>query len=229
MLSLDAMIFDAYGTLFDVHAATRRLADRLGPRASRLSDLWRSRQVQYTWLRACMEQYAPFWEVTSEALDYAMEAVDLRDDTLKADLLATYRQVEPYADVLPALDALTTAGVRRGVFSNADPAMLTAAVEVSGLASRLDAVISVDGAGTFKPRPAVYAHAVQQLTTTPERTGFVTANGWDAAGASAAGLRAVWVNRAGAPVERLPARPMAVVPSLTEAVTTLLSSPGSAP
>lgn len=217
-----AVLFDAYGTLFDVHAAARRLADRLGPHADELSAHWRSRQLQYTWLRACMGTYAPFWQVTGEALAWAMEAVGIDDAALRDDLLDTYRQVEAYPDVVPALETLRERNISRGVFSNADPAMLQGAVEVAALGELLDATISVDEVGTFKPRPEVYAHAVSRMGATPATTGFVSANGWDAAGAAAAGLRAVWVNRGDLPVERLPAAPSAVVGTLGEAVAALL-------
>lgn len=219
MSQVDAVLFDAYGTLFNVHAAARRLAGRLGDDAGRLSEAWRLRQLEYTWLRACMERYVPFWQVTGEALDHAMSEVGIDDSVLRDDLLATYRQVEVYPDVVTALQRLRAAGVRTGVFSNADPAMLGDAVHVAGLEPHLDEVISVDEVGTFKPRPEVYAHAKTRVGG--GRVGFVSANGWDVAGATSAGLRAVWVNRIDAPVERLGVDPYGIVASLEAAVMAL--------
>ena len=217
-MDLDACLFDAYGTLFNVHAAAQRLRDRLGDRADRLSDLWRVRQLEYTWLRANMGVYAPFSQVTREALDYAMEAVGIDDQALKADLIATYAQVETYPDVRPTLEGLRAKGLKTAVFSNADPAMLGNAVAVAGLDDVLDEVISVDGAGTFKPRPEVYAHALARCGADAARAGFVSSNGWDAAGATSAGLHTFWCNRGGAPLERIPSEPRHVVGTLTEVV-----------
>jgi len=207
MTSIDCLLFDAYGTLFDVHAATRALWDRLGSKGRALSETWRRRQIEYTWLRAAMNRYAPFWQVTEEALDFALAAEGIDDDLLRADLLAAYRHPPLFDDVVEVLDRIEARGLRRGIFSNAEPDMLRDALSAREIEARFDPVVSADEVKTFKPMARAYAHAIQRAGAKPSRIVFVTANAWDAAGASSAGLTVAWCNRARAPRERLPGEP----------------------
>ena len=215
-----AFVFDAYGTLFDVAGAARRAAEepggaRLAACWPALAADWRERQLAYTWLRNSARAHADFAQVTAEALDWALEAQGLEgDDGLRVRLLALYGELPAYAEVPAVLEALRGAGVRRAILSNGSPAMLARAVASAGIAPLLEAVLSVEEVGVFKPDPRVYGLIEDRLGVAPGDTLFVSANGWDAACATGFGLPSVWLNRAGAPVERLPWRPAHVLPDL---------------
>jgi 2-haloacid dehalogenase len=214
--AIRACVFDAYGTLLDLESAIAAHRPGLGAVALPFLKLWRSKQLEYTWLRTAMERYAAFDEVTADALDYACEAFDIRDPPLRAGLLAAFERLSAYPDAVDALAALRRASVRTAVLSNGTTAMLMPAVEASGLAPELDRVLSVEVVRRYKPAPEVYALAVRELGAAPEELLFVSANAWDVAGAAAAGLVTVWINRAGAPSERLPFGAAHVIDSLSE-------------
>ena len=194
-------VFDAYGTLFDVHSAVARLADRMGPDAGRISELWRQKQLEYTWTRSLMRRYADFRQVTEEALDYALASFGQRDDALRSELLNAYRELDAYPDVRQALTGYRAAGMRVAVFSNATQPMLLAALAAAHLDDLVDAVYSVHELHVFKPDVRVYAAAADALGTAPSAIEFHSSNAWDVAGATAAGWSALWINRAGRPAE----------------------------
>jgi 2-haloacid dehalogenase len=209
-----ACVFDAYGTLLDLRSAVEPQAGRLGDLAPTLLALWRAKQLEYTWLRSLMRRHADFAQVTAEALDYACITLDIGDAELRRGLLAGFEQLAAYPDAAETLSALRAAGLRTAILSNGTPAMLGSALASSGLAPLLDQVLSVETVGCYKPAPAVYAHAAEALDLAAGALVFVSANGWDAAGAASAGLRTIWINRTGVPVERLPARPAHTVDTL---------------
>jgi len=211
-----ACVFDAYGTLFDFNAAVARCRAEIGPQADRLAALWRDKQIQYTWLRSLMGQYAPFWQVTGEALDYCLETVGIADAALRDRLMALYRELDAFADVPATLDRLRAAGYPLAILSNGSPDMLDAVVAASGLADRFAAVLSVAEVGVFKPHPSVYKLAVDRLGVPAGAICFLSSNAWDAAGAAAYGFRVAWINRGGLPAERLPAAPHAQLSTLAE-------------
>jgi 2-haloacid dehalogenase len=209
-------VFDAYGTLFDVASASERAREALGDRWKPLAELWRAKQLQYTWLRSLMGRHADFWQVTGDALDFAMESLGISDGPLRARLMSLYERLGAYDDARPTLERLGAAGLKVAILSNGAPRMLAAAAESAGLAPLLDAVLSVEQVGIYKPSPSVYRLALDQLRLWPSEIVFVSANGWDAAGAKAAGLRVAWCNRAGQPRERLGEPPDAEIGSLAE-------------
>jgi 2-haloacid dehalogenase len=211
-----AAVFDAYGTLFDVASASERSREALGDRWQPLAELWRAKQLQYTWLRSLMGRHADFWRVTGDALDFAMESLGVQDPALRTRLMSLYERLGAYPEARPALEALRGAGLRLAILSNGAPRMLAAAAEAAGLAPLLDAVLSVESVGVYKPSPSVYKLALDQLRLWPNEILFVSANGWDACGAKAFGLRVAWCNRAGQPAERIPEPPDHVVRSLAE-------------
>ncbi|MGQ9371827.1 haloacid dehalogenase type II [Azospirillum sp. A39] len=211
-----AVVFDAYGTLLDVAAAARRCRSALGDTADPLAATWRTKQLEYTWLRSLMGDYADFWQVTGDALDYAMAAHGLGDTALRGRLMDLYLHLDAYPDAQPTLRALRGAGLRTAILSNGSPDMLDAATGSAGLRPLLDAVLSVDPLRVYKPHPDVYRLACDALSLPAAEIVFVSANGWDAAGAAAFGFGVVWLNRAGAPRERLPAGPRAEAGSLAE-------------
>ena len=213
--------FDAYGTLFDVAAAARQAAgepgnERLAESWQAVAANWRAKQLSYTWLRAVAGAHADFWQVTCDALDWAMEAEGLSgDDGLRRRLLDLYWRLSAYPEVRSVLSELKQAGHPVAILSNGTPEMLSAAVSASDLAESIDVVLSVEQVGVFKPHPSVYRLATAHFGCEPSDLLFVSSNGWDAAAAAGFGFRSVWVNRLGEPVERLPWRPDAVVGDLT--------------
>jgi 2-haloacid dehalogenase len=209
-----AFLFDAYGTLFDVHSVVEAgraiTADPLA-----LSLLWRQKQLEYTWLRALMGRYEDFWAITEAALRFAVRRLELAaTDADVRRLMDAYLSLAPFADVRGALDRL--AGVPLGILSNGSPRMLDAAVASSGLGEKFRHVLSVDLAKTYKPAPAVYALGARALGLPPGDILFVSSNGWDVAGAGAYGYRTCWCNRSGAPVEELGVAPDHVVERLDQ-------------
>jgi 2-haloacid dehalogenase len=221
---VSTVIFDAYGTLFDVNAAARLAAGEPGRAAlaavwPALARDWRAKQLEYSWLRAVAGRHCDFWQVTQDGLDWAMEAAGLTDPNpdpdLRARLLALYRELACYPEVPAMLAALKARGLATGILSNGSPAMLADAVASAGIGGMLDAVLSVESVGVFKPAAAVYDLVGARFGCAPEAVLFVSSNGWDAAGAAGFGFTTVWVNRAAAPIDRLYAAPAHVVPDLT--------------
>lgn len=202
--NIKACVFDAYGTLFDVHAPVGRVAGRLGEKAGPLSDTWRLKQLQYTWLRSLMGAHADFWQLTGEALDFAMAAHGVEDAALHGELMALYRTLDAYPDAAPALSALQGRGLKTAILSNGTPDMLQEAVVSAGLAPVLDNVFSIEDVGIYKPDGRVYALASDGLGVRPDEICFVSTNGWDASGAAHFGFQVVWMNRFNMVAERLP-------------------------
>jgi 2-haloacid dehalogenase len=209
-----ACVFDAYGTLFDVSAATARCRSELGDRADALTTLWRSKQLEYSWLRSLRGDYVDFWHVTGQSLDYALAAIDVHDPALRSRLMELYFVLDAFPDVRYALAELKTAGLKTAILSNGSPSMLTAAVHRARLEDLLDAVISVDSVRIYKPHPTVYQLAVDRLKLPAERICFLSANYWDASGAALFGFRVIWINRAGAMPDPLPGEPDHEIKSL---------------
>jgi 2-haloacid dehalogenase len=217
-----AFVFDAYGTLFDVHAAIARHRAAAGPDADRFSEIWRTKQLEYSWTMTLAGHYADFWTLTERALDFAFDRVGSVDRALRPKLLDAYRRLDAFPDAREALNALRAQGVRVAILSNGSPAMLDAAVTASGIGELLDAVLSVDTVRLYKPRPEVYALATRHLGITAESVVFVSSNRWDVMGAAAFGFRPVWVNRARNPDEYREHAPMRVVTNLSTLPTLAL-------
>lgn len=213
---IKACVFDAYGTLFDVHSAVGRHRSRLGEQADAISQLWRSKQLEYTWLRTIMDRYVDFWEVTEQALRYALDAHDARDAALENDLLNAYLTLDCYPEVPSVLEQLKAAGLETAVLSNGSPRMLEAAVMSSGIEHLLDEVISVDVLGVFKPDMRVYQLAIEMLDVGRAQVSFQSSNAWDAAAAATFGFNVAWCNRFSQAREQLPDSPHAEIRSLSE-------------
>jgi len=209
-----ACVFDAYGTLFDVHSAVGRHRARLGDKADRVSALWRQKQLEYTWLRSLMGRYVDFWQVTGEGLDYAFDACGVNDPGLREDLMNAYLALDCYPEVAGVLGALKERGLVTAILSNGSPAMLEAGARGAGISDLLDAVLSVDEIRIYKPDPRVYRLASDRLAVEPGQVSFQSSNAWDAAGAAAFGFRVAWVNRFGQARERLPGTPDAEIDTL---------------
>ena len=197
-------VFDAYGTLFDFNSAVARNRETIGPKADALSELWRSKQIQYTWLRNSMRSYAPFWQVTGEALDHCLAAYGIADAAVREKLMSAYLSLDPFPEVPAMLAALKRNGMRCAILSNGNPEMLSPMVAASRVAGDLEAVLSVDAVGIFKPDRKVYDLVETRCGVKPDRVCFLSSNCWDAHGAAHFGFATVWVNRSGAPNDKLP-------------------------
>jgi len=201
---IDACVFDAYGTLFDVNAAAAHCRDALGDKADDLSALWRNRQLEYTWLRSLMQEYVEFWQVTGDGLDYALAALGINDDALRQRLMDIYMRLDAYPEIKEMLTTLKAGGLKTAILSNGSPKMLSSEVENAAIDDVLDDTFSVDSIGIYKPHPSVYQMAVDGLNVKASRICFMSSNAWDAAAAANFGFRVVWVNRFGQPQERIP-------------------------
>lgn len=214
-------VFDAYGTLFDVASAARRSAEQPGREElsavwEKLAAEWRAKQLQYTWLRAVADDHTSFWQVTQDGLDWAMQANGLDDPELREELLALYWELAAFKEVPRMLAELKAAGFKTAILSNGSPDMLEGAVDFSGIGEWLDATLSVEDVGVFKPARAVYDMVETKFGIAPEDVLFASSNGWDAAFAAAYGFTTVWVNRADEPMDRLPGKPDHVLSELSK-------------
>jgi 2-haloacid dehalogenase len=208
------VVFDAYGTLFDVHAAVARHAAAIGPEAARLSEIWRAKQLEYSWVLSLAERYEPFWTLTERALDYAFARCPEVDRSARPALLDAYRKLDAFPEVRHVLESLRGRGLRTGILSNGSPDMLASAVSSAGLTGLLDEVLSIDAVRIFKTSPRTYALVTSAFGVRPTEVAFVSSNRWDAAGATAFGFASTWVNRANLPDEYDQFPPAAVVSDL---------------
>ncbi len=213
---VEACVFDAYGTLFDFAAAAGGCADVLGDAVHALTALWREKQLQYTWLRAAQGQHADFWQVTGDALDFALETLAIEKPGLRHRLMTLYLTLVAFPEVPDVLNRLRRAGLRTAILSNGSPTMLHSAVKGAGLTGLLDAVLSVEEVGVYKPHPKVYQLAVDRLRVPASAIAFQSSNAWDAHAASAFGMQVVWCNRYSQRRERLPGSPDREISSLAE-------------
>jgi 2-haloacid dehalogenase len=209
-----AYVFDAYGTLFDVHAAIARHRAAAGPEAERFSEIWRSKQIEYTWTLTLAGRYVDFWTLTERALDYAFARVPSVDRALRPLLLDAYLTLDTFADALAVLGDLKARSARLAILSNGSPRMLAAAVEAAGFAGLFDAVLSVDTVRRYKPWPEVYALVTDALAVGASDAAFVSSNRWDVMGAVSFGFNAFWVNRARMPDEYADLAPLREIPDL---------------
>jgi len=209
-------VFDAYGTLFDVHSAVGKHRHRLGDIADQVSTLWRTKQLEYTWLRSLMGCHADFWQVTQDALNFAFDMHNMKNPGLHKDLMDAYLKLDCYPEVPEALSILKSRGFKLAILSNGTPAMLEAAVKNSGIEALIEKNFSVEAVGIFKPDPRVYQIAVDGMKVRPDKIVFQSSNAWDASGASAFGFKVAWVNRFGQSEERLPGKPDVEIRNLME-------------
>jgi 2-haloacid dehalogenase len=220
-MSLNTCVFDAYGTLFDVNAAARTVANEPNREVFKevwpgVSNIWRMKQLQYTWLRSMTETYTDFWSITQDSLDFALETHKLQNDlALKERLLALYWELQPYSEVSRVLEELKKNGIKTAILSNGSPEMLSGAVKSSNLYEVIDEIISVETVKIFKPSAQVYKQVENIIGCYKSEVLFVSSNGWDIAGAAGFGFKTTWVNRLQDPIDRLPHKPMHIVEDLT--------------
>lgn len=217
MLPLRALVFDAYGTLFDVHSVVA-LCEELWPgKGASLSLLWRTKQLEYTWQRSLMRRYEDFGRITLAGLRYACATLGLPlDEERCRRLTEAYLRLATFPEVRTALAELKAMKLRLAILSNGSPAMLRPLVANAGLRDLVGTVMSVDPRKVYKPSPGVYRLAVGRLRVPKAAIGFVSSNCWDACGAKSFGFRVFWINRTGAPVDDLGAAPDYTIKSLDE-------------
>ena len=214
--NIKACVFDAYGTLFDVNAAARAEQVVLGDKWEEIANTWRLKQLQYTWLRSLQKRHVDFWQVTGEALDFALASAGMNDPALRDRLMNLYLTLSAYPEVKSTLETLKAADIRCAILSNGTPKMLAAAVENAGISALLDGIYSVEDIGIYKPDPSVYQLAVDQLGVRPSEISFQSSNGWDAYSAKAFGFHVLWCNRFDQVDERIPEQPDAQIKTLAE-------------
>lgn len=209
-----ACVFDAYGTLFDVHSAVRRLHTRLGDKADPVAQLWRQKQLEYTWLRSLMGEYADFEKIIEDSLSYAFARADIKDPALRDDLLETYRQLDCYPEVPAVLRTLKDEGYGIAILTNGTEPMTVSCIEYAGLKDCIDDILTVESVRIYKPSPRVYELAVDRFGPPAGGISFQSANAWDIAGAGYFGFRTVWINRTNSVPEVLPGYPLHSLPDL---------------
>lgn len=214
--NVKVVAFDAYGTVFDVHAAVGRHVEKIGPDARALSELWRAKQLEYTWVLTLAGRYENFWVVTERALAFALERFPQIDRQFQAPLMNAYRSLDAFPDVAPALRRLKDKGLKTVLFSNGEPTMLADAMASTGLTDLFHHVISVDDAKAFKTDPRAYALVFRRLMVEKNEIVLVSSNRWDIAGAAAYGFQSAWLNRAGNPPEYPGLEPDVVLSSLAD-------------
>ena len=211
-------IFDAYGTLFDVNAACRELSIEVGEKWQDLANLWRLRQVEYTWLRNSMNEYIDFWEITGNALEYAMDVLEIKNQELKDKLLALYYKLDAYPEVKNILKQLKKEGYQTGILSNGSPNMLSSAVQNADIQNYLDKVLSVETCKIYKPSNKVYELIRKNYNVEKNEVAFFSSNAWDMHAAANFGFKAIWINRFEGKLEKLPGKPYAIIKSLDDII-----------
>ena len=214
MEKIKVCIFDAYGTLFDVNAACRELSKEVGEKWKELATLWRLRQVEYTWLRNSMNEYIDFWKITENALDYAMEFLNIDNKILKNNLLELYLKLEAYPEVEMVLTQLKEKGLKTGILSNGNEEMLERAVKNAKIGNLLDEIISVERCKVYKPSSKVYDLVKDAFQVNNDEVAFFSSNAWDMHAAANYGFKTIWINRFNGRLERLPGRPEAIIKNL---------------
>ena len=214
MDKITTCVFDAYGTLFDVNAACRELSKEVGDKWNELSSLWRLRQVEYTWLRNSMEEYIDFWKITSDALDYAMETLNIKNIKLRKELLSLYLNLEAYPEVKSVLENIKNMGLKTAILSNGNKKMLESAVSNAKIQNLMDEILSVDDCKVYKPSSEVYDLVERKMGVKNEKVLFFSSNAWDMHAASNYGFKTIWVNRFQGKLEKLPGKPYKIISSL---------------
>jgi len=202
--NIKACVFDAYGTLFDVNGAAEQCQAELGEKWQPLADIWRMKQLNYTWLRSLMAEYEDFWKVTGDALDFALDTLGIDNPDLRSRLMQLYEELPAYSEVPGMLQELKERGLKTAILSNGNRNMLDSAVRSAGIKELLDHLISADDLKIYKPHSSVYQLAVDELNLPPDQISFMSSNAWDVQGAANFGFQVVWVNRFGQKPERLP-------------------------
>ena len=223
---IHACVFDAYGTLFDTQSAVYRHQSRLGERTGGIAAVWRQKQLEYTWLRSLMGTYVDFEHLVADALQYAFDKYELNDPTLHADILADFQALDCFPEVPAVLQQIKAQGIGVAILSNGTRAMIESCIRHAGLESLIDAVLSVDSVGIYKPSPRAYELAIDHYGPPVPGIAFQSANAWDIAGAAHFGFSSIWINRRQEPAEILPGKATCMLHDL-KGLPDLITEPGN--
>ena len=219
-----ACVFDAYGTLFNIHSAVAKHANSLGKGAAEISNAWRAKQLEYSWVHSLMRRHVDFWELTQRALDYALTLHRVSDDRLKRALMESYLALDACDEVPSVLRRLREADIKTAILSNGSPFMLQHAMKSAGISDLIDKCLSIEEVRVYKPDPAAYQIATSALKLqSPGEACFFSSNAWDVAGAHTFGFRAFWVNRSNQPEEYGLHKSVQRLSSLSDAIELVVS------
>ena len=215
MKNVKAIIFDAYGTLFDVNSAAEKCKDKIGDKWESFANFWRTTQLEYTWLRSLMERHKNFWQITEDSLDKSMKAFNI-DLSMKDELLNLYKVLSPYKEVSETLKALKEKKFKLAILSNGTPSLLNELVKSNNLNNLFDDIFSIEEVGVYKPDSKVYDIPVKKYKIKKDEIAFLSANTWDVSGGGNYGYQAIWVNRNNNIFDNLDYKPISEIKSLKE-------------
>ena len=215
MRNVTACVFDAYGTLFDVNSAAAKCKEKLGDKWEKFANVWRTTQLEYTWLRSLMKKHKNFWQITEDSLDHAMETFNINKN-MRKELLNLYKELSPYPEVKECLDTLKSKKIKIAILSNGTPDLLKGLVESNNIQNYFDNIISVEDVKIYKPDPKVYEMPIKKYNCKPENICFLSSNTWDVSGGGVFGYNAVWVNRLNKVFDKLSYKPKFVINNLKE-------------
>ena len=215
MNNAKAIVFDAYGTLFDVNSAAEKRKDKIGNKWENFANFWRTTQLEYTWLRSLMKKHKNFWQITEDSLDKSMEAFQI-DKLLRNDLLSLYKELSPYPEVKNVLENLKKKSFKLAIISNGTPELLNHLVKSSDLENLFDDIFSVEEVKIYKPDPKVYDMPVNKYKVSKGEIAFLSANTWDVSGAGNYGYNSIWVNRNNSVFDKLDYKPKNEVKNLKQ-------------
>ena len=213
--NIEACVFDAYGTLFDVNCAAAKCKEKLGSRWEGFANAWRATQLEYTWLRSLMKKHKNFWEITEDSLDHTMETFKIKKD-LRNELLDLYKKLSPYPEVKECLNELKEKKIKIAILSNGTPDLLKKLVESNNIQNYFDDIFSIESVGIYKPDSRVYEMPIKKYDCKPENICFMSSNTWDISGGGVFGYNAVWVNRLNKVFDKLSYKPKNVINNLEE-------------
>ena len=194
MKNIKAIIFDAYGTLFDVNSAAEKCKDKIGDKWERFANFWRTTQLEYTWLRSLMGRHKDFWQVTEDSLDKSIKVFDI-DPSMRNELLNLYKILSPYKEVPDTLKALREKKFKLAILSNGTPSLLDELVKSNHLDNLFDDIFSIEQVGVYKPSSRVYDMPIKKYNISKSEVAFLSANTWDVSGGGNYGYQSIWVNR----------------------------------
>ena len=215
MKNIKAIVFDAYGTLFDVNSAAERCKKKIGDKWENFANFWRTTQLEYTWLRSLMKRHKDFWQVTEDSLDKSMKAFKV-DISMKDELLNLYKELSPYAEVSDVLNKLKNKNYKLAILSNGTPALLNNLVESNGFKNIFDDIFSIESVGIYKPDSKVYEMPVKKYKIKPSEVAFLSSNTWDVSGGGNYGYNSIWINRSNNIFDNLDFKPKNELINLTQ-------------
>ena len=215
MINSKAIVFDAYGTLFDVNSAAEKCKDKIGNKWENFANFWRTTQLEYTWLRSLMKKHKNFWQITEDSLDKSMETFQI-DKSLRNDLLSLYKELSPYPEVKNVLENLKKKSFKLAILSNGTPELLNHLVKSSDLENLFDDIFSVEEVKIYKPDPKVYDIPTNKYKVSRDEIMFLSANTWDVSGAGNYGYNSIWVNRNNSVFDKLDYKPKNEVKNLKQ-------------